>query len=766
MPDLGRREFMELSGSSVVGSALLRQRRSRLIPADRGRFPFGTHIYREPHRPLDELRRDLPLLKRLGFTMIKIQECWNIDEQREGEIDLTNVRTLVADARQLGLGVYFGVTMELAPAWLWRKFPDAAMVLHTGQRYLNPTQYVLPGDGKPGPCWHHPGARAAAIQFLEYLGHEIGQYDNVWVWNVWQEIGFGFVPAESVCFCPYTLPAYRKWLQGRYGALPALNQVWKSGYGDWDEITPPRQYAPLPPWVDWRYFMDDVYFAAALRWKGTALRRSDPGRRPILAHVAGVTLGGSNDRRYAEALDIFGVSCYPAWPGWSRWEANAPALGAPVSRVQGLNHELWENVILRGDYMRSASRKGEWWTAELQGGPVHESAAYPMGRTPDPADIRRWVLGNLATGSRGICFWNHRPEIFWGEADGFGLLNHEGQPTPRARQAGDLGRALSRHAALFTQGVHPRSGMAIVVNESARHFLQASGRDRHMAFTIQGIHKALWDVGGATDFLDVGDLPARATDYPLLYLPFCQALAPEVIGWLRAYVAHGGVLVAEALPGRYTSYGLGAFPGGMPEELTELFGCRQQGLIQIREPNNGARWTENARSYGDAAAFAYLAGLHAWQGHQLFPAFYLQSFTPAGATPIFQYGRHTVGCEHAYGRGRALLLGTLLGHGYLGYDDPHNRDFILAVLARQGVFPDLPGGLQRRRRIRGRQEAWFLYNSTEAALQVSLPASGYTGARDLLGEPLARAGDSLHLSVASLDMRCIVLQRPAPSSAK
>ncbi len=45
-------------------------------------FPFGTRVYREPSLPLDQIRADLPLLKRLGFTMIKIQQSWSIIELR------------------------------------------------------------------------------------------------------------------------------------------------------------------------------------------------------------------------------------------------------------------------------------------------------------------------------------------------------------------------------------------------------------------------------------------------------------------------------------------------------------------------------------------------------------------------------------------------------------------------------------------------------------------------------------------------------------
>jgi hypothetical protein len=75
------------------------------------------------------------------------------------EINLETVAQVVSDARQNGLLVYFGVPMEQAPAWFWRRYPDASMVYETGQPHNDPTQYLLPADAKPGPCWHHPGAR-------------------------------------------------------------------------------------------------------------------------------------------------------------------------------------------------------------------------------------------------------------------------------------------------------------------------------------------------------------------------------------------------------------------------------------------------------------------------------------------------------------------------------------------------------------------------------------------------------------------------------
>ena len=88
-----------------------------------GVFPLGSHVYREPHQDQEELFADLPVLARLGFNMIKIQESWAIDEPREGEYDFARIERLIARAGELGMGVYLGLTMEQAPAWLWREQP-------------------------------------------------------------------------------------------------------------------------------------------------------------------------------------------------------------------------------------------------------------------------------------------------------------------------------------------------------------------------------------------------------------------------------------------------------------------------------------------------------------------------------------------------------------------------------------------------------------------------------------------------------------------
>ncbi len=722
-------------------------------------FPFGTHVYREPHLPLEQLRHDFGVLKQLGFTMIKIQEVWANDEPREGAIDLSNVSRVVSDARQNGLRVYFGVTMENAPAWLWKKYPDANMVYETGEAHNDPTPYVLPADGKPGPCWDHPGARAAAIRFIETVGKEIGKYNNIEVWNVWQEIGFWPERAGHLgfCFCKYTLPEFRKWLQARYKSLEELNEAWKSAYGDWEEVEPPRFSPQVPPTIDWRYFMDDVYLTKVLQWKGDAFRRSDPLHRPILAHVSSPEIGSTAAWRYGEVLDIFGSSCYPAWGGFEKWDAGAPAAGKPVPKFNGLYHELWENVLMKYDYVRSTKPNGNIWNAELQGGPITEGLN--RRRVPDAADIRRWVLGCVSTGARGICFWNHRPEIFWQEGYGFSLLDWGSDSTPRAEEAGRVARALNANAELFARGEHPPPAVALVMNEDLFHFARGSVSNvsEHLLYTIRGIWKMLWEEGIPAGFVEAQAIPADVSQYKAVILPFPIALGSKIIEALSAYTRSGGTVISEACPGRFSELGMG-FEGDMAPGVAELFGVRSKRVTLIGEPNGGSKWTGTMRTYGDYLEYRDLAGKGSFTGFSVFPAYYLQTLAPRTAIPVLTWSDEVAGTVNSLGQGHAYLIGTLLGHATLAYGDRRNAAFVAAVLKRAGVLPDRVGKLNRRRRVLGNRHAWFLFNTTREAVEETVSLRGFRSVQDLFAGELPRAAGGVRLRVEPLDIRCLLLE--------
>ena len=69
----------------------------------------------------------------------------------------------------------------------------------------------------------------------------------------------------------------------------------------------------LPPYIDWRYFMDDVYLPFVLDWKAQAFRRSDPLSRPVMAHSSSPLIGSAQDWDFAKNLDIFDIDTLSFW---------------------------------------------------------------------------------------------------------------------------------------------------------------------------------------------------------------------------------------------------------------------------------------------------------------------------------------------------------------------------------------------------------------------------------------------------------------------
>jgi beta-galactosidase GanA len=729
------------------------------IPSFNNQFPIGTHVFREPCLDLEPVLADLPLLKRAGFNLIKIQEHWSHDEPRPGEYDLERVERLVARAGELGLGVYLGLTMEQAPAWLYREHPDCFLVYANGVPHNDPTQYCLPTDGKPGPCWDHPGARTAAAAFIRALAARLGRYENIWCWNTWQEIGFWHNDGGALgfCYCPHTLAAFRAWLGERYSTLGALNAAWRTAYGEWDEVQPPRRNAFNPPFVDWRYFMDDVYLARALTFKTQALREGDPLGRPVFSHLASPTIGSGAEWRWARVGDFFGTSNYPAWYSHHHWDDGATA---PKDQHECAALEMWQAFMLRGDYVRSATGRGRaFWGAEFQGGPV--STHLHMGRVPDAADIRRWMLSGLAAGMHAISFWNHRAEVSWQECNGFGLLDARGDTSERFEEVARIGRALQRHAALFTQGEPPQAQVALIVNQDLWHWAQGTQNQAAdlLSYNLRGHYARLWRLGIAVDFIEAEQVADGAlAGYRATLLPFPLALDPAFFQHLVAYVEQGGTLLSEACPGRFDR--LGFCPRAeLVDGGEELFGARHRRVQLVREPGGATRWSPPERTWGEYAPPTVLEGTGSLAGEALRANFYLQTLEPTTGDPILLAGDACAGVRNQVGSGTAVLLGTYAGLGATAHVDSAGDKLFARVLGDAGVTPDTCGRLLRRRRVYGSQQAWFLINPHPEEIIATVALDGFSIVGDLLGDAVTAHGDAdFTVRVAAGSVCCVVVE--------
>ncbi|GAA3148400.1 beta-galactosidase GanA [Kribbella aluminosa] len=729
--------------------------------APNGVFPFGTHVYREPHKDFETLQSDLPLLSRLGFNMIKIQESWAIDEPAEGRYEFARIVTLMEAAQREGLGVYLGLTMEQAPAWMWAKYPDAYMVDANNVPFVDPTQYCMPADAKPGPCWNHPGVRAAGEAFMGAVAARLGEFDNLWTWNTFQEVGFwNNLPKNpefvGYCYCPHTIAAYRGWLQQRYESLAALNEAWFTAYTDWNHVDPPRRYRASPAMLDWRYYMENVYLAGVLEWKTDVLKASDPRSRPVFAHVGHPTVASGQEWRWAAAGDFFGSSNYPAWDPFDSWDDAWPQRESmDLTRL----YELWHAMFFRNDLVRSATGRGRaFWGAEFQGGPI--STFLHLGRTPSADDIRRWLLAGLAVGMHGISFWNHRAEHFWHEGNGFGLMDRTEGSSERIEEAGRIARAINRDPGLFVESEPPPAQVAVVVSEDTYQFMSGSRTNalEILQHNLRGHYARLWKLGVPVDFVEI--TLSEASDlsrYTVVILPFSPAIGTREAEVLTKYVAAGGTLISEASPGRHDNRGF-ATPSQMFDGAEKLFGATQTGFSLVDEPDD-RRWTPPPRGAGEIRAALVCEAGADLAGNSVRANVYVQTLQPTTSTPILMADQEVVGVRNRYGDGTAILLGTVTGLSSTAHVHQPTDDFFGKMLAAAGVEPDRVGRLLRRRRVVADRQAWFLINPTSEAVTESVPLAGLRLEGDLLGDSVtSHTDDEITIKVAPYQLACLVVR--------
>jgi beta-galactosidase len=725
-------------------------------------FPLGSHLCREPMPPMSEMKRDMELLKKQGFNLVKLQEHWMIDEPEEGRCDFSRYEELIAHAATLDLGIYLGLTCEQAPHWLYKKHPDCRMVGRDGRLVVYESPTTLPADGKPGPCYDHPGAMADQLRFIRTLVETLGRFENVVVWNTWQEIAYWAeaLAGQSVCFCLNTLAFFRRWLAERYGDLDALNRAWNTRYPSWEAIQPSRA-SRQPQAVDlaWQTFMDNVQVANVLQRRAEAIRAADPLKRPVFAHKGSPVYASGQDWTYARCQDFLGSSCYPAWFGVHGWDDGG---NRPFTREHALASEA-RAVAYAFDHIRCANPgKGRpggvpVWAAEFQGGPV--STGFHKGRVPSADDIRRWMLSAVSSGVTAISFWVTRAETMAAEANGFSLLDSAGETTPRVEEAGRIGRALSTHADLFAQPTMQPAKVGILLNEANFQLCShlAQGGD-NLAYSVRGWHRLLSELNVPCDLVDVDRDWDGAGDYPVLLLPFPLALSEALASKLARYVEAGGCLVSEAAPGRIDEEGF-CNRGELSPALAALFGVRQTGFTMVREPDGGARWSPAERTWGEYLDADMLAGAGPLAGHRLRANVYLQTFDClAGAEPVLEASNAVAGVRRAVGKGQAWLLGTYVGHSGTAYRDPAIHAAVKALLAACGVTPEHEGALLLRKRVAPGKEAWIFLNLTGRQVQEKVPVAGWRKVCDLLGQAVTVADGRTELVVEPLDVRVLVVE--------
>ncbi len=617
-------------------------------------FPFGATyapFWRARAVGEEEWDADLQKMKDLGFTCVNIFAAWQRIERQEGLFDFHEVDHIVDTAERLGLLVStkIGVHRSFSlypPRWLMRGYRGTGMLDRTGHPAVTGLACL--------PCFDDPVYREQAGRYIDALVSRYAGSETMRHWIVWGEASI-----DGLCYCAHTRQRFQQWLRERHGSLGALNAAWgtetPSDYETWEEIQPPTTHSLFggySPWLDWQEFLDDD-LAAAVAWVRDRVRLNAP-RHPTMTEIfpgLGNSSGnGSDIWKMVRTADQLGLSIFRREP----WEYSA-------------NMDLMRSVV--------EAHGKEAWAVELQGGPTHFSWC---GITrPSPKQVALWPWQMIAHGAKGFIYWTFRPRLSDVEGGDFGLLQKDGELTDRARLAGAAGRAIQSHAELLLDG-QLHAEVALFGSRSVEHLAsieQQDGQgDQWYAPSVRTAYRYLWEESIPADFVSpeavaLGRLPR----YKVLVMAFAECVDRPTADKVKDFVRGGGTVIAD-FPCAYKD-DRGVCHRSVPGAgLDELFGA-------------------TAFDSGPAGSATIMVDPRSWRELgdsplELPAQVFLQPLKLGHASPLGRLagGEAAIAVNH-FGRGTAILAGTLLFPSKATDGDCPQKGFLLRLLAAAGVRP-------------------------------------------------------------------------------
>ena len=490
-------------------------------------FPFGAQYHRAPTPLESEWDGDLAEISAKGYTHIQFRPQWRCHERIRGQYDFAELDRLFAVAQKHGLRVIVKPQLETAPDWVFTELDGSRMGF--GGQPLPPIAHAAFYVGGWWPCFDHPAVAEAAGRFTEALAKHVKDQGMLWFFNAWNE------PRSrpmGQCQCDHSIQSYRDYLKRRFGTIEALNAAFGKAWTSFETIFPPQSHSDYAELYLWRQWAGEAV-AAQVGVSADGIRRGSPGKA-VMCHVGFTSItqdpacDTSNDLLNATKVDFYGCSLGIELLPKNRIEKlETPVIGAWMRRVD-------PNFWCQEFYTNYAN-----WCQEA-----------------DPAFIEQALWMILATGARGLTFWQWRSERFGEETNGWGMREMDGTPTPRSERCDIVADQLQKWGRELAKTTVPQSDVAILF-DSANDLLMRieamegplngianiqSNNDYSCKRGVRGAFYNLMTTGHAPDFVTPGD---NYNNYKLIVINCLEQISEDTASILEEFAKNGGVLLVE-----------------------------------------------------------------------------------------------------------------------------------------------------------------------------------------------------------------------------
>lgn len=491
-------------------------------------FPFGSQYYRAPSPHRQEWAQDLKAMSGMGFNIVKFWIQWRWNNPAEGKYFFDDIDELMDLAHQNNLKVMLNTIFDVAPAWIYNKYPDASMVTLNGKK-IGPQTQPHRQIGGLGYCFNHDGVTSHQFEFLKEAVNRYKDHPALDIWNVGSEPELTSSMAEMrlyadnaekmddmLCYCDNCRKKFKYWLEKKYQSLDNLNRCWNRNYQSFDEAELPKTRNTFNDVIDWRMFFVSILGENVKRRFETAYKADSS--HPLMCHHV-----------FVQGFPVTSTASDP----WN------------IGKYGDLHGFTQMDDAMMIDVLRSCAKDKTVISAEMLMLPGY---TLDLPSFIDENDIKKLIFRGIAGNLKGFIFWQYRPEILGREAPTWGLTWLDGSETPWLQSFAKVGEVLQKNSELLLNASPQKSQVALLYNPENQVFAWAStGNEKTATHSLLGVHKALYERNYNIDFIHPSELPKGIlNNYKVLYIPFPYYLSKEICTELERWVKSGGILIGEA----------------------------------------------------------------------------------------------------------------------------------------------------------------------------------------------------------------------------
>lgn len=490
-------------------------------------------------------KTDIKMMKEAGFTTVRVGHlCWDSFEPDEGVYTFEWFDKVMDMFDEAGIGIILDIPARPAPVWVHKLCPGCDIGGKSGNHSGAVRRYMDDVADE--------GYRYYLMRFAKKLVRRYKDHKALFGWGLCNEQGSGFYSLSES-----SRRRFAKWLKKKYKTVDALNSAWAAQrwcrkLTSFDDVVFPENESATgapEPWLDMRRFFSDNTSEILLMLKDV-VKTEAPGSLYSSNHYAEHTKVGFD---YLGMCDELGG--YPGMGFYPEYEINDM-------------YFLMESIHTQ----RIAETGKPMWAIEYRSGNGSGSnISGPKGA------IRCLGMLSLLKRTQMILGWTWRTMYAAEEKFLFGLLSHDGEPTPNFYEYKQLAEDIKKiEPYAFPYLPEPEIGVSY----------------DYPSFWITSYHKDMFkrsyldmqaDVAKAFYYMNrdynTVDLRNLKNKYKLIVVPNQNIMGHAEADTIRRYVKEGGIVIMTGTSA-YMDENSKAFTVPRPGLLDDVFGIRIRGFYR------------------------------------------------------------------------------------------------------------------------------------------------------------------------------------------